>query len=63
MGLSQLGTSKYKYARQATAIVMLGVIGFEFGASVTASSENTNNVPEGFSFTNSTHARNTSELS
>jgi len=49
--------------KQATAIVMMGVIGAEFGASLeAAATADRTNVAEGFGLTNYTHARHTSML-
>jgi len=48
--------------QQATAIVLMGVIGAEFGASVeTKSTDQQACIAEGFGLTNYTHARNTSK--
>lgn len=50
--------------KQATAIVMMGVIGAEFGASLECAASTTtsekSNVAEGFGLANYTHARHTS---
>jgi len=49
--------------QQATAIVLMGVIGAEFGASMEGKTGDQNRIAEGFGLTNYTHARNTSTLS
>ena len=49
--------------QQATAIVLMGVIGAEFGASMESKAGDQNRIAEGFGLTNYTHARNTSMLS
>ena len=47
--------------KQATAIVMMGVIGAEFGTAVKVEGEEGRNIADGFNLTNYTHSRNTSE--
>jgi len=47
--------------RQATAIVLMGVIGAEFGASMESKAGDQTKVAEGFGLTNYMHARNTSK--
>jgi len=47
--------------RQATAVVLMGVIGAEFGASVDNKTGDQIGIAEGFGLTNYTHARNTSQ--
>ena len=55
--------------KQATAIVMMGVLGAEFGAEIEPSKgkvtdeRRKKNVIEGFGLANYSHARHTSELS
>ena len=46
--------------RQATAVVLLGVIGAEFGGSMESKAGDQVGIAEGFGLTNYTHARNTS---
>lgn len=48
--------------QQATAVVLMGVIGAEFGASMDAKAGDQTGIAEGFGLTNYTHARNTSNL-
>jgi len=48
--------------RQATAIVLMGVIGAEFGASMESKAGDQIGIAEGFGLTNYTHARNTSKF-
>jgi len=48
--------------QQATAVVLMGVIGAEFGASVETKAGDQMGIAEGFGLTNYTHARNTSKL-
>ena len=47
--------------QQATAIVLMGVIGSEFGASMESKAGDQNGIAEGFGLTNYTHARHTSK--
>ena len=46
--------------KQATAVVLMGVIGAEFGASMESKAGDQIGIAEGFGLTNYTHARNTS---
>ena len=48
--------------QQATAVVLMGVIGAEFGASMESKAGDLTGIAEGFGLTNYTHARNTSTL-
>jgi putative effector of murein hydrolase len=48
--------------KQATAIVMMGVIGAEFGASLESKGDARTGVAEGFGLANHSHARHTSRL-
>jgi len=47
--------------KQATAIVMMGVIGAEFGAAVKLERDEKKNIADGFSLTNYSHSRHTSK--
>jgi hypothetical protein len=47
--------------KQAMAIVMLGVIGAEFGASIEGRVDDWTGIVEGFGITNNSHARSTSK--
>jgi len=46
--------------KQATAIVMMGVMGAEFGAAVEESGDGKKNVADGFGLSDYSHARHTS---
>ena len=46
--------------KQATAVVLMGVIGAEFGASMESKGADQIGIAEGFGLTNYSHARNTS---
>jgi len=47
--------------QQATAVVLMAVVGAEFGASMDSKAGDQSGIAEGFGLTNYTHARNTSK--